>query len=277
MASSLGDEKPKAMAGFHVPTGCDTVEKFTSKSKETWKKHFLQAGSKIFNAFYWHPEEHFSQDFKAIERFVVTSYVPKSSKVTDFAEAWWYVFSKIKKALQKKSKNEKLKDVNMGKLPSTKEVFPQHYLRSLVQERIWHEAMKACINHVDPQEYGWKPSDEGFIAIETEDDIVPQLLLTICRCKSNNCATRSCNCSSNGIPCADLCSCHHKFCENTDPKEILEDNSSDGEDDIENEEGEGDEYLFTNLWELSLGGFNLCFLFVNISGRTQNLQLLTFW
>ena len=60
MASSLGDEKPKAMAGFHVPTGCDTVEKFTSKSKETWKKHFLQAGSKIFNAFYWHPEEHFS-------------------------------------------------------------------------------------------------------------------------------------------------------------------------------------------------------------------------
>ena len=120
----------------------------------------------------------------------------------------------------------------MGKLPSTKEVFPQHYLRSVVQERIWHEAMKARINHVDPQEYGWKPSDEGFIAIETEGDIVPELLLAVCRCKSSNCATRSCNCSSNGIPCADLCSSHHKFCENTDPKEILEDNSSDGEDDI---------------------------------------------
>ena len=46
-----------------------------------------------------------------------------------------------------------------------------------MQARIWHEATKARINQVDPQEYAWKPSDEGFIATATEDDIVPELLL----------------------------------------------------------------------------------------------------
>ena len=48
-------------------------------------------------------------------------------------------------------------------------------------------------------------------------------------------------CSSNGIPCSDLYSCRHEFCENTDPKEILGVDSSDKEDDINNEEGENDE------------------------------------
>ena len=38
-----------------------------------------------------------------------------------------------------------------------------------------------------------------------------------------------------------MCSYCPKFCENTDPKEILEEDSSDGEDDINNKEGENDE------------------------------------
>ena len=85
--SSFGDEKAKALARFHVLTGCDTVEKFTSKSKEPWTKHFLQADSKILNAFCKYPQTHFSDDFQAINRFAVKSYVPKSSKITDLAEA----------------------------------------------------------------------------------------------------------------------------------------------------------------------------------------------
>ena len=88
-----------------------------------------------------------------------------------------------------KKKNGKLKDLNMDKLPPTEGVFFQHYLRSVVQERISHDRTKACINHVDPEEYGWKPSDEGFIAIATEDGIVPELLLAVCGWKSSNCAT----------------------------------------------------------------------------------------
>ena len=85
------------------------------------------------------------------------------------------MFSKMQKASQKKSKKGKLKDLNMGKLPPKEGVLLQHYLRSVVQARI-HEATNARMNHVDPQEYGWKPSDEGFIPITTEDNKVPKLL-----------------------------------------------------------------------------------------------------
>ena len=142
IASSLDDEKKRSLAGFQALKGCDTAETFTSKSKEAWTKHFLQAGNIILNAFCRYSEEHFSEDFEAIKWFVVTSYVQKSSKITDLEEAGWYVFSKMQKASQKKGKNEKPKDVNMYKLTPTEGLFFQHYLRSVVEACIWHEAMK---------------------------------------------------------------------------------------------------------------------------------------
>ena len=83
-------------------------------------------------------------------------------------------------------------------------------------------------HHVNTQEHGWKPSNEDLISIATEDDIVPELLLTVCGCKSSNCSKRSCK------------SCH-KFCENIDPKEILGDDSSDVEGDIDDEERKNEE------------------------------------
>ena len=52
---------------------------------------------------------------------------------------------------------------------------------------------------------------------------------------------------------------------------MLEDDSS---DDINDEEGENNEQLFTDSYELSFGGFGLCFLFVYILRRTQNYTLL---
>ena len=131
--SSLGDEKANAFAGFHALRGCNTAEKFTNKSKEAWTKHLLQVDSKILNGFHRYPQEHFSEGFGAIKRVVVTSYAPKSSNITGLAEARWYVFSKMQKASQKKSKDGKPKDVNMAKLPPAEGVFLQHYLHSVVQ------------------------------------------------------------------------------------------------------------------------------------------------
>lgn len=52
---------------------------------------------------------------------------------------------------------------------------------------------------------------------------------------------RMCHCSSNIIPFSDLCSFRLEFCENTNPKEILKDDSSDDEDDVNEEEGENGE------------------------------------
>lgn len=109
----------------------------------------------------------------------------------------------------------------MEKLLPTDGAFLLHYLRSAVQTRTWYETTKARINHVNPQGYSWKPLDEGFTAIAMEDDIFSELLLIVCGCQS--------------------CSFRLEFCENTNPKEILKDDSSDDEDDANEEEGENDE------------------------------------
>ena len=42
----------------------------------------------------------------------------------------------------------------MNKLPPTEGALFQHYLRSVVQERISHDRTMVHINHVDPEEYG---------------------------------------------------------------------------------------------------------------------------
>ena len=65
----------------------------------------------------------------------------------------------MQKGWQKKSKNGKPKDVNMSKLLAFNSV--NTYLA-------WGN--KGRINLVDSKEFGWKPSDEGFIAIATEDN-----------------------------------------------------------------------------------------------------------
>ena len=52
---------------------------------------------------------YFSEDFEAIKRSAVTSYVPKSSKITDLAKAWWYVFSKCRRPPKRKVKMENRK------------------------------------------------------------------------------------------------------------------------------------------------------------------------
>ena len=37
----LGAEKAKALIGFHCFSGCDSVEKFTGKCKNTWTKKIV--------------------------------------------------------------------------------------------------------------------------------------------------------------------------------------------------------------------------------------------
>ena len=85
-----------------------------------WTKHFLEADSKILNVVCRYPQEHFHKDFEAIKGFVVVSYVSKSSKTTDLAETSWYVFSKMKKASQKKSKKWKTEKRQHGQSSSNR-------------------------------------------------------------------------------------------------------------------------------------------------------------
>ena len=202
--------KKKSFGWLSYTDRLNRVEKFTSKSKEAWKKTLPSGWQQNLKCILQVLKELFSENFEAIKRFVVTSHVPKSCKITDLAEGRWLVFQKCRRFRERKVKMEN------RKISRWENFFPQkgHFFNTT--------------HHVNTQEHGWKPSNEDLISIATEDDIVPELLLTVCGCKSSNCSKRSCK------------SCH-KFCENIDPKEILGDDSSDVEGDIDDEERKNEE------------------------------------
>ena len=188
--------KKKALAGFRTLIGLIGSRNSQANQKKHGKKHFLQAGSKILNAFCKFLKNFSVRILKQLRDLLSRRMFPNLVRLLTLQKLGGSYFQKCRRFRERKVKMEN------RKISKWENFFPQkgHFFNTT--------------HHVDTQEHGWKPSNEGFISIATEDDIVPELLLTVCGCKSYNCSNRSCK------------SCH-KFCENIDPKEILGDDSSD--------------------------------------------------
>ena len=77
-------------------------------------------------------------------------------------------------------------------------------------------------------------------------------------------------CISNGIPCSDMCSCRHKFCENNDSKKILEHVPA-TEKIISMIKKERTTNSYLHIYVNCLLAVSVCFLFVYILRRTHNL------
>ena len=101
-------KKRKLWLGFMC---CQAVI-LSRNSQANQKKHGkntsfrLTAKSQIHSAGI---QKHFSEDFEAIKRFAVTSYVSKSSKITDFAEAGGTYFQKRRRPRKRKVEMENRK------------------------------------------------------------------------------------------------------------------------------------------------------------------------
>ena len=223
--SALGKSRSRAVVGLHTLTGCDTVGKFWGKSKAYWTKQFLTATGDVLRAFEKCSSEQCNEQYESIRKFVIDLYGQKKS-VRSLAEIRWQMFTKMQSGARKKEKqSRKANDVDMGKLPPTEGSFKQHF-----QARVWCNATTALVNLLQPTEYGWMYTDEGYQPVGTKDPVVPDDLLQICGCKSGNCATKACKCRLSNISCTDLCGCNHDYCENTDPgSSIGYDDSSDNE------------------------------------------------
>ena len=198
------------MAGFRTLIGLIGSRNSQANQKKHGKKHFLQAGSKILNAFCKFLNNFSVRILKQSRDLLSRRMFPNLVRLLTLQKVGGSYFQKCRRFRERKVKMEN------RKISRWENFFPQkgHFFNTT--------------HHVNTQEHGWKPSNEDLISIATEDDIVPELLLTVCGCKSSNCSKRSCK------------SCH-KFCENIDPKEILGDDSSDVEGDIDDEERKNEE------------------------------------
>ena len=78
----VGAEKAKTLIGFHCFSGCDTVEKFTRKTKDTWMKLFLNRELEVFKVFQLIPKHINTKIVHNLEVFLTKVYNKKHLKVT---------------------------------------------------------------------------------------------------------------------------------------------------------------------------------------------------
>ena len=78
----VGAEKAKTLIGFHCFSGCDTVEKFTRKTKDTWMKWFLNRELEVFKVFQLIPKHINTKIVDNLEVFLTKVYNKKHLKVT---------------------------------------------------------------------------------------------------------------------------------------------------------------------------------------------------
>ena len=103
--------------------------------------------------------------------------------------------------------------VDPNKLPPTSDAVHQHNRRVYLQTMVWR-----ALDHtpLDPEQWGWKFSDQGYIPVQSTRDCAPSYLLNFicCKCKAG-CGSRICSCRKHGLCCVGACSNCRGDCENS--------------------------------------------------------------
>lgn len=114
--------------------------------------------------------------------------------------------------------------------PPTESATSYHSLRTYFQIQTWMGQDEG----LNPLEYGWKKSNNGFTPILTDLPPAPPKLLSEIRCKClGNCNTLRCNCKRNHLFCTSACiNCNSDSCLNCDITTEQEDAQDDDLDNI---------------------------------------------
>ena len=212
----LGSSKSKALIAFHALTGCDTTGKFFGNGKGQWFKNFQKADKAVVEQIATVGMQTPLEEMIELERFVAKVYCPKSKSISTLSEARWHLFCR--------------RPDDCEKLPPSSAAFAQHVLRAHFQAAIWYGADTSHQLVMDPGEYGWALSNNGYSPISFKTNVAPNAVIemTSCNCKQQ-CKTNRCSCKRQNMPCADMRRCEE--CENMSMElEELEDSDEDMEE-----------------------------------------------
>ena len=108
--------------------------------------------------------------------------------------------------------------LELEKTPPTSRAAYYHALRAHHQVTIW-KLLNNNEMHSKAEDWGWKLDDNNYCPIMTDNEVAPECVLQVirCKCKSskNQCGTKRCSCRKHGLSCVTTCSdCHGEDCEN---------------------------------------------------------------
>ena len=195
IASGLGKAKSNAFLFFHAVSGCDTNSSVAGKGKKSFYDAWdlLPSVTTVFEKLVTisDREEILTEDYKLLERYFVVLYSPTCN--TDNVNiARRLLFSQGR---------------SIENIPPTAASIKQHVLRAALQGSRWYRCLEKGRTTVDPTLWGWKRSGTGYIPFWSElpEASVACRVLTKCGCKLS-CKGR-CKCSSQELPCTELCRC----------------------------------------------------------------------
>ena len=147
----LGDLCSTAILVLHGITGCDTVGRFSGKSKEFWFRRFMsfeRQNQKLFRALVDFGNSTTENSLKEIEGFIYRGYLfPRSNAKIKQNEVYDIKTTRYKLFTQNKFEG--------SKLPPTKGALQKHLERAHYQILQWNFSYFAELPEKDPLDYGW--------------------------------------------------------------------------------------------------------------------------
>ena len=132
-----------------------------------------------------------------------------------------------------KTIGETKRQLESEKLPPTESAIRKKVIRSHYVANIWFQAEKSHMDYLNPIEYGWESTDDGFLTPELTDyPAVPNVIveMSLRHCKTP-CITNRCVCKKVELKCTQMCLC--QYCKNCD---LLDYSDNDVEDEFSDKE-----------------------------------------
>ena len=156
---SIGSKRAKALLGYRAFGDSDFTCKFNRKSKLTTWRHFNSSSDAVLDAFsqLGSPDLSILDDTTAkMETYFMNLYCEKRpSSIKTIGELCWYMFTKHQ--------------LESEKLPPTKSAIRKKVMRSHYVANIWIQAEKYHMGYLNPIEYGWARTGDGFLTPELTD------------------------------------------------------------------------------------------------------------
>ena len=132
-----------------------------------------------------------------------------------------------------KTIGETKRQLESEKLPPTESAIRKKVIRSHYVANIWFQAEKSHMDYLNPIEYGWERTDDGFLTAELTDlPPAPNVIveMRLCHCKTP-CNTNRCVCKKVELKCTQMC-----FCQNCKNCDLVDYSDNHAEDEISDEE-----------------------------------------
>lgn len=194
LQQAMGVQTAKALLGYHIFSGCDTVSAFKGRGKRRGFELLLKSENyRIIFARIGLKFEVNNEQCEEIEKYVCHLYGQARFDSIDNARYSIFCVSAPDESM----------------LPPCSDALNLHYRRANYQCAIHRSSLERYIDVPSPADHGWKVED-GKVSIKwmNRGSYPPELLqIDSCKCKKSKCETNQCACRRAGLSCTDLCAC----------------------------------------------------------------------